>query len=507
MFMSPHFLDVDKCLNSEMGATPAISWIGVLGYSIGSAFPAVLICFMGPRVKELSGQSAFSTADFAKKRYGRFAQLLVAGISCFYMFIFLVSELTSISNIFGTMVGINIFVDETQDETMRYAIAVAVITVVYTALGGLPASIVTDKFQGVVVALLVIILVLAVTTKDENAVSYEEFKKVSRWTDDGFFALVSLILAIASAEMFHQGNWQRVWAAKDDNALRKGFLMGSFGVFLLMMFFGIMGMLAVAKDLDAYLNYEKFAYLSFFDMLTSMDSGWNYIVLILITALCASSVDTLQNGLVSVFSHDILATPLLNQKACGTKVSYGSALTRALLIGINIPAVIMSAQRYDVLSLFLVADLVCSTAVLPVFLGLMTEPKLGGFVQPPTELGMIFGTICGVSAVLINGAVLDFDKAVNSITGETLAEGAFSYFWLTNGDICALCGTKTMTTFIVTPLAGGFGCLLFSKLDVLLRGDAAKKPLMESVFGVKEVEKFDPEYEIAKAKEEGLTEV
>lgn len=52
------------------------------------------------------------------------------------------------------------------------------------------------------------------------------------------------------------GTWQRVWAAKSTGDMRKGFAIGSFLVFLLMMFFGIMGMLAYANDPEAYNTYQ-----------------------------------------------------------------------------------------------------------------------------------------------------------------------------------------------------------------------------------------------------------
>lgn len=59
--------------------------------------------------------------------------------------------------------------------------------------------------------------------------------------------------------MFNQATWQRVWAAKSIHDMRKGFAGGCLLVFLLMMFFGIMGMIAYANDPEAYDNYEKFA--------------------------------------------------------------------------------------------------------------------------------------------------------------------------------------------------------------------------------------------------------
>mmetsp|Transcript_12638 Transcript_12638/g.26655 ORF Transcript_12638/g.26655 Transcript_12638/m.26655 type:complete len:299 (+) Transcript_12638:1-897(+) len=236
-----------------------------------------------------------------------------------------------------------------------------------------------------------------------------------------------------------------------------------------MMFFGNMGMLAYANDPTSYDEFAKFAYLGFFDLILPLNTFWHIVVLIIVTALAASSVDTLQTAIASIFSSDLLRL--------GFSDNVARALTRLLLIAINIPAVIMSSQRYDVIGLFLVADLVCATAVLPVFLGLITQDWK--FVPAPTELGAFLGIWSGIAAVIVNGHVIGFDRAVNSITGEVIATGPFSYFWLTNSSQCALCGSETMITFIVTPLVAGFFTLVFSKIDILIRGDRAREPVFK----------------------------
>ena len=194
------------------------------------------------------------------------------------------------------------------------------------------------------------------------------------------------------------------------------------------------------------------------------------MVLIIVTALAASSVDTLQNGIACIFSSDLLGFGL-SDRAC-------TWITRVLLLAINIPAVIMSSKRFDVIGLFLVADLVCATAVLPVFLGLILE-DVHFLIPAPTELGAFLGVISGICTVLVNGGINGHDEAVNAITGEVIATGPFSYFWLTNGAECALCGTKTMVSFIVTPLIAGFFTLLFSRIDILVRGERAREPLIK----------------------------
>ena len=70
---------------TEMGANPQLSWLGVFGYSTASAFPAVVISLIGPKVREMSGENAFNAIDFAYTRFGRVMQLVVSCVSVFYM--------------------------------------------------------------------------------------------------------------------------------------------------------------------------------------------------------------------------------------------------------------------------------------------------------------------------------------------------------------------------------------------------------------------------------------
>lgn len=454
---------------TEMGANPHLSWFGVLGYSGASALPALIVCAIGPRVRAVTGERAFATTDFGLVRYGRVMQVSIAAISVFYMWIYLVSEMTSISNVYGLMVGLDTFDDATIRYTTSIAVSLAVFTWFYTSLAGLPASIVTDRFQAGLMFALVLLLLIVACSNSENQVTKAEFDVASQWTTDGLTAAVTLFLAIACAELFNQGTWQRVWAARSVRDMRRGFCMGSFLVFLLMMFFGIMGMLAYANDPTSYDTFAKFAYLAFFDLILPLGVGWHVVTLVVVTALAASSIDTLQTGIAAIFSSDLL------RLGCPDK--YALLLSRILLICINIPAVIMASRRYNVIMLFLVADLVCGTAVLPVFLGLITE-DVHWLLPAPTELGAFLGIWSGIGAVLVNGKVIGFTSATNFITGETIATGPFSYFWLTNDPQCAVCGVETMVTFIVVPLVAGFFTLFFSRLDILLRGERARRPLL-----------------------------
>jgi solute:Na+ symporter, SSS family len=86
---------------TEMGANPQLSWFGVIGYSGACAIPALIVGFgVGPQMRLLFPRKAFTATDFVRERYGRIMQIVMACVSGFFMFIFIVAELTSISAIF-----------------------------------------------------------------------------------------------------------------------------------------------------------------------------------------------------------------------------------------------------------------------------------------------------------------------------------------------------------------------------------------------------------------------
>ena len=148
------------------------------------------------------------------------------------------------------------------------------------------------------------------------------------------------------------------------------------------------------------------------------------------------------------------------------KVGWNPLLvTRIFVIGINVYAVFLAVDGYNALALFLVADLVCATSVLPLFLGMQTKDI--GFLTAPTELGSVMGCLAGVITVVVNGHV-------NKANGG----GIFEYFWLKNDVVCALCGSKMMITFIVTPSQAQY----LNIWQVCWTGERARSPLFKVGF-------------------------
>ena len=56
-------------------------------------------------------------------------------------------------------------------------------------------------------------------------------------------------IAVAATNLFHQGNWQRVYAAKNDKILVKSLFISFFIIFLIVLFMGVTGTISKLNGL------------------------------------------------------------------------------------------------------------------------------------------------------------------------------------------------------------------------------------------------------------------
>jgi Na+/proline symporter len=137
----------------------------------------------------------------------------------------------------------------------------------------------------------------------------------------------------------------------------------------------------------------------------------------------ASSVDTLQSGIASLV---VTARP---------QVSLSAA--RWVTVLLMAPVVLVSLQGLSVLRLFLIADLLCATAVVPVLLGLW---------QRMTPTAAVAGAVAGLVGAVLPGW----------ISGASLAAGLLAASFPT--------GVPTLAPFLGALLASSAVSLLVSWL-------------------------------------------
>jgi len=171
-----------------------------------------------------------------------------------------------------------------------------------------------------------------------------------------YTAGLTFFIAVAATNLFHQGNWQRVYAAKDYDTLRKSLLVSFFIIIPIVFFMGFSGLVAISVDAKVIPD------LGFFSLL--LKDQTEFLSLIIVTlglALTISTVDTLVNAISSLIVVDGKATFNLNKKT-----NY-LLLSKYIMIFLSIIAFVIASKGFSILYLFLLADLLCCAFVVTVF--------------------------------------------------------------------------------------------------------------------------------------------
>ena len=372
-------------LASSLGAwilfapAQAATWGGlgaVTGYALGSMAPRLTMIPLGRRMRELI-PGGHTLTEFVIIRYGRAMYGLTLIIMLFYMLITLTAEITAIAKLMTLLAPVPLWLT---------AAIVMGATLLYTSWGGLKASIFTDKVQMVIIVpLLLILLALGwratggvapvVAGLQETAPQLLELGNLS-----GLKAGLTFFVAILLTGLFHQGNWQRIYAAQSARAMRNGFLLGGLLTAPVIFVMGLFGLAFVGLQAGGDSS------IALFSVVMPSLPVWFAIALIpLGLALVMSSADTVISAVSSLIAVDLRR--LIPDAPASTLMT----LSRTLIYLLAIPVLVAASQGYSVLYLFLLADLFCSAAAFPVFFGLFNRRYDGRIAVISTVAGLLAG--------------------------------------------------------------------------------------------------------------------
>ena len=393
------------------------TWAGIIaliGYGIGQAAPLAAFVVLGPRMRRLM-PDGHSLTEYVWHRFGPAMYVFALIVILFYMFIFLSAELT------GFALAFNIVADTPLGVT---AVIVGVLTVAYTAYGGIRASIFTDRIQfAIILPLLLLAFVVAVVQLGGFGAALEPVRAdnpqlLALDHRPGLEFGLTLIVAILAANMFHQGFWQRVYTARDDRALRRGFAVAGAAVIPIIVIAGLLGVMAVGKGL---VGDDAPASVALFSLVQEVMPTWAVVaVLLLALVLVMSSLDTLLNGIASAVTSDLARF----------KPNFSGALllksSRWITVVLVVPAIVIASQGYSVLYLFLIADMVCAAAVFPVFWGLYSKHFGGAAALASSVVGLVVGTLFFPTPdpPYLTGWIIDIEWATQLLVSFGLALGA-----------------------------------------------------------------------------------
>ncbi len=360
------------------GPVAAATWGGigaVIGYALGTAFPMIFLIYLGKKIrKEFPNGS--SLIEFMRKKFGKSLFKLILLMTIFYMFIFLCAEVTAVALLINFISGTELWIT---------ALIVLLATLTYTLYGGLRASIFTDNIQMIVIVILLLISIAYIFsfTGSEFSFAFVQEKNpqlLSASYIPSYTAGLTFFIAVAATNLFHQGNWQRVYAAKDYQTLKKSLIFSFFIIIPIVLFMGFTGMVSFSIDST---NRPD---LGFFTLLLKEQTEiLSLIVVILGLALTISTVDTLVNAISSLFVIDGKATFNLNKKTNYLKLS------KYFIIILSLIAFIISSKGFDILYLFLLADLFCCAFVFTVFYSFYNK----GINEKTAYISILVGLFCG----------------------------------------------------------------------------------------------------------------
>jgi len=374
------------------GPASAATWGGigsVIGYSLGTAFPMIVLIYLGKKIRK-NFPTGITFTQFIFYKIGRNLFKFIILLSIFYMFIFLCAEITAVSMLINYVSNTPLWIT---------AAVVMITTLIYTLYGGLRASILTDNFQFLIIIILLLVCMNYIFSSD--SISYKIIMNnsgilLSSKYIPNYTAGLTFFIAVAATNLFHQGNWQRVFAAKNYNVLNKSLKLSFLIIIPIVFFMGIAGIIAIS--LDSKVNPD----LAFFSiLLKDKPEILSMVIIILAISLTVSTIDTLVNAISSLIIVD------------GKKINKNLKSSNILIIFISIIAFIVASKGFSILYLFLLADLLCCAAVFPVFYGFYKKNLKEKYLIISIIIGLFIGFLLfpspDFSKSILVGTMLPFD--------------------------------------------------------------------------------------------------
>ena len=334
----------------------AATWGGVtalLGYAIGIAAPRLLLIPLGAKMRRALPHGR-SLVDFVRVRYGTGLYVAVLLVMLSYLAVLIAAEATATVRLVQAVSDLPAW--------LPAALALGG-SVAYTAIGGLRASIMTDRAQFAIIMpfIVAILLVGGYALVNAGGVAALSVEVPELITIGGIGAMEmagALILALLFTGIFHQGTWQRVFALESERAVKRSMGWSALVAAPVVLLVGAFGIAHELLGLDQP-SAAVFAVLE-----TAVPSWLLAILAIFAVALVLSSMDTALGGIASL---TIVVTRTARADIDPVRLRRYALLA---MLAVSAGALVVAIQGYSVLYLFLLADLLCAAAAVPVFAGL-----------------------------------------------------------------------------------------------------------------------------------------
>ena len=357
-----------------IGPAEASTWGGVgavIGYAAGQSFVFLYFSKIGEKIRKIL-PDATSLTEVIEKRYDQKVLKLILILTILYLYVYFCAEVTAISKVVNLILGTPLWLT---------AALTIVSTLVYSLKGGLKISIITDKFQFWIIIIFLFIIFIILNQKIDFLSPSLITSKSSNLSIGfgGFTAGLTFFIAVFATNLFDQGIWQRVYASKNIEVLKKGFTAAFCIVLITILLLGLVGIYA---SLNGKIKDPS---IIIFSLLVNKEYLLlNLVILILSLTLVLSSLDTLIASVSSLFV--IHSNKFIKKKNINNFYIVGGVI----LAG---SAFYISSKGMSVLYLFLLADLLCCAAAIPIFYGFYNKKIKHDDVFKAIIFGIVLGLL------------------------------------------------------------------------------------------------------------------
>ncbi|MCA1010713.1 sodium:solute symporter family protein [Halobacillus halophilus] len=219
---------VGTIVSTFCGAAVFIGWVG-MGFTVGLsgffqfALPAVVFSILLIIVfaKPLRRQKLYTIADLFSERFGKTTGVIPSVLSAFvYSVPTLALQMVGMTTVFTIAFGM---------EVSTGLIVAFVLILGFTILGGLPATIITDAIQSVIIIVGIIALFIASIFYSggfKDVVNNTPSEYLTPVGPDGLVAVLLFALSVGPFYIIWQSTWQRIFASKTEKVARKAGVTG-----------------------------------------------------------------------------------------------------------------------------------------------------------------------------------------------------------------------------------------------------------------------------------------
>ena len=357
---------------------------------------AVLFIY-APRLRRLSEKRGYLTpGDFIQDRFGNRTLTIFASLLGIVALVnYLITNLKVLGYVVGTVTG-GVIGFETA------VIVLAVVMIVYEAMGGMRSVAWTDITQGTI--LLAGVLVLTITGMIHyggpryigEALETHRPEIWARPTTGELMTMLGTLILLGLGNALFPHAIQRIYASRSEKALQQSLRIMVFMPFFTSLLVILLGLLAAARfpDLDSSGSDRAVLFL-LKDLGTSMAS-MQIVTVIFIAAIIAATMSTIDSALLSMSSlvtKDLYSPlrPVLSQK----HLTYFGKIATVVLMAVAVALTIALKDKTIFRILVFKHELLIQLA--PV---LMLGVHWRGLTAIPVLVGMLAGTIAAIVITL-----------------------------------------------------------------------------------------------------------